>query len=250
MLQRCLDSIIPQKTGDVELLVIDGGSQDNTMEIVERNQEYVDFYLSEKDNGLYDAWNKGIKRAKGNWIVFLGSDDILLEGTIRKQLDYLTTHKAENLDIISAKAWIVDEAGKILKTVGEPYSWNKFRLRMNISHGSTLHSRKLFEEVGLFDIKFRICGDYELLLRKKLNSAFIDDYFIHMQDGGLSTTLKARREAYLARKKNKSLSPIVNYLFGKREYWGYIIKHQLFYNMKKFFFSIALYYSLHLMVSF
>lgn len=225
VLQRCLDSIVPQKTDEVELLIIDGGSTDSTLMIIENNKKNIDFFLSEKDDGLYDAWNKGLKKTTGNWIVFLGSDDILLEGTIDKQLEYLKTHHTEGLDIISAKAWIVDESGKIIKTMGEPYSWNIFRWRMNISHGSTLHNRKLFEEVGLFDIRFRICGDYELLMRKRLNSDFIDDYFIKMQDGGLSTTLKARDEAYKARKKNKIVPSFVNYLFHYRERWGYIIKH-------------------------
>ena len=222
-----MDSIIRQKTDEVELLIVDGDSKDTTLEIIKKNNDYVDFYISEKDNGLYDAWNKGIKHAKGNWIVFLGSDDILLEGTIRKQLDYLKTHKTDDLDIISAKAWVVDEAGNVLKSMGAPYLWRIFRVRMDISHGSTMHNRHLFEEVGLFDVNFRICGDYELLLRKKLNSAFIDDFFIQMQDGGMSTTLKARRESYLARKKNKSISPIINYILSIRERWGYIIKHKL-----------------------
>lgn len=227
VLQRCLDSIFRQKTDEVELLIIDGDSKDNTMGIVENNKDNIDFYISERDNGLYDAWNKGIGHATGNWIVFLGSDDILLEGTISKQLNYIRSHRADDLDIISAKAWIVDESGNVLKSMGEPYSWRIFRMRMDISHGSTMHNRHLFEEVGLFDVNFRICGDYELLLRKKLNSAFIDDFFIQMQDGGMSTTLKARRESYLARKKNKSLSPIINYILSIREKWGYIIKHKL-----------------------
>lgn len=198
-----------------------------TLDIIKKNENNIDFYLSEKDNGLYDAWNKGIKKVSGKWVVFLGSDDILLEGTISKQLNYLNTHNVDELDIISAKAWMVDESGNVLKTMGEPYSWNIFRRRMNISHGSTLHNRKLFEEVGFFDMNFRICGDYELLLRKKMRSNFIDDYFIQMQDGGMSTTLQARKEAYLARKKNKSLTPFENYLLGQREKWGYIIIHQL-----------------------
>ena len=112
---------------------------------------------------------------------------------------------------------INDVDGEIFKRIDNTEAFiNKF---------GVLHNRKLFEEVGLFDIRFRICGDYELLMRKRLNSDFIDDYFIKMQDGGLSTTLKARDEAYKARKKNKIVPSFVNYLFHYRERWGYIIKH-------------------------
>ena len=222
-LQRCLDSIANQKNDDIEILIIDGASSDCTIEIVKKNENLIDVFLSEKDRGIYDAWNKGIKRATGEWIVFLGADDVLMEQTIEKQLQYINTHDTNHLDIISAKAHIVDKSGKLLRNFGDQYSRRKFVWCMNISHGSTLHNRKLFNEVGLFDVNFKICGDYELLMRKNLNADFIDDFFIIMQDGGMSTTLKARKEAYWARRKNKVFPFWLCWILFQREKWGYIV---------------------------
>ena len=74
-LSRCLDSIISQKTEEIELLIIDGGSVDGTLKLIDSYKGCIDFVLTEKDNGIYDAWNKGIRQAKGEWIMFLGADD-------------------------------------------------------------------------------------------------------------------------------------------------------------------------------
>ena len=70
-LQRCLDSIIPQLSDQVELIIIDGGSIDKTSEIVKSNSQYITYYLSEKDDGIYDAWNKGINKANGTGFCLL-----------------------------------------------------------------------------------------------------------------------------------------------------------------------------------
>ena len=88
VLKRCLDSIVTQKTGNVEVLIVDGNSTDSTMEIVQSYGTDVDYSLSEKDKGIYDAWNKALKVAKGDWIMFLGSDDYILPGSIKIYLDY------------------------------------------------------------------------------------------------------------------------------------------------------------------
>ncbi len=227
-LQKCLDSIAKQKNSNIEVLVIDGESSDSTIEIANNNLNLIDVFISEKDKGIYDAWNKGIEKSTGDWIVFLGADDILLEHTIEKQLLYINEHDVSKYDIISAKSKIVCKDGSLLRYFGEPYSWTKFIRCMNISHGSTLHNRKLFDEVGFFDTNFKICGDYELLMRKKLKADFIDDVFFIMQDGGMSTTLKAREEAYMARKKNKVYPVFFCWLLYQREKWGYIIsRHRL-----------------------
>lgn len=223
-LARCLNSISYQKTESVEVIIVDGGSDDNTLDIV-RNSNVVNKFISEKDKGIYDAWNKGIKMSSGKWIVFLGADDMLCDNCIAQQLEYLKNNDTNNIDIISGMAWLCDGKGKTIKSMGEPYKWNHFRWQMNISHGSTLHFHKLFLELGLFDINFKICGDYEFLLRRPLNSAFINSHLIRMTDGGASTTFKARRESYLARKKNRSVPCLINLMIYFREYWGYKLKH-------------------------
>jgi glycosyltransferase involved in cell wall biosynthesis len=79
-LQACLDSINKQSFKNIEILIIDGASKDSTVEIIKNNEARIDFWLSESDNGIYDAMNKGIRYSKGKWVLFLGADDLLLEG--------------------------------------------------------------------------------------------------------------------------------------------------------------------------
>ncbi|MBP9970812.1 MAG: glycosyltransferase, partial [Paludibacteraceae bacterium] len=86
-LNRCLDSIVSQKNSEVELIIIDGGSTDETLSVINSYSSDIDYVLSEKDNGLYDAWNKGIKAAKGDWIMFLGADDQLLSNALEKYIE-------------------------------------------------------------------------------------------------------------------------------------------------------------------
>lgn len=226
-IRRCLTSIVSQKTPAVEILLIDGGSDDDTMAIVRSFGEAIDYIISEKDHGIYDAWNKGIRQASGQWLQFIGADDILFDGAIQAQLDWLQANDTSDLDIITGKAMMTDEAGKVIKYLSEPYCYNHFIYRMDFAHGATLHSRRLFEEQGLFDTRFKICGDYELLLRKPLKSAFIDADLIQIMYGGVSTTLAGRKEPFYARKKHHVLPMWRNVLLSGREILGFIVGHTL-----------------------
>lgn len=210
-LQKCLDSIAKQKSDDIELIVIDGASKDDTLEIVKRNSAIIDQYVSERDKGIYDAWNKGIARARGKWIQFIGADDVLLDGAIGFYKQYLQScDDVESYDIIFGRCWLVDETGRKIRKMGDPYDWNQFRRFMRVSHGSALHNRKLFEEIGLFSLDFKICADYELLLRKKLRAKYVDREIIAMQLGGMSYSVKGLLDSYKVKKYHKTLPSIVN----------------------------------------
>lgn len=218
-IERCLCSIISQKTDDIELIIIDGASKDQTIAIIEQYKDSIDVFFSEPDQGIYDAWNKGIKASNGEWIMFVGADDQLISGALSSYLSFLSDCSKENADIVTAKAVVIDDKGKEIYKIESPYCWERFRKVFNISHGSTLHNKRLFEEVGLFDISFKICADYELLLRKKLNSIFLDKFVFIMQDGGLSTTNQSLEETYRAKRMHNSQSFIgSNY----RRYRGYV----------------------------
>ena len=79
-LQRAIDSVLSQEcSDDIELLIVDGCSTDNTIDILKENSDRISWWISEEDNGIYDAWNKALLHAKGNWIIFLGADDVLYD---------------------------------------------------------------------------------------------------------------------------------------------------------------------------
>jgi len=211
-LQICLDSIIQQKYENVELLIIDGGSIDNTIDILKSNQPHINYWISEKDNGVYDAWNKGILVAKGDWIMFLGADDILLPKALDTYLQFIQ-QEGKQFDIISSKLDFVSEKGLHLRFVGEPWNWDKFKMsRMSFAHPGLLHNSELFKTYGLFDTSFNICSDSELLLRTQgnINAGFIDFITVKMQSGGISHSVKAIVETFQIRKKNKTITSTKN----------------------------------------
>lgn len=192
-LERCLDSILSQKTDDVELIIIDGGSKDQTRSIIEDYKSIVDYSISEKDDGIYHAWNKGVKIAKGDWIMFLGADDCLTPGAIRKIMQYLSSINYDECDYVSAKINYLDEQGQLIKIIGKAWCWMEFRNKMTVAHVGSLHSRMFFNEIGLFDTSYKICADYELIMRKKenLRACFMNEVIASMEFGGVSLSTAA-----------------------------------------------------------
>ncbi len=225
-LKCCLDSIVPQLTGLCELIIIDGGSTDGTCEIIQSYSERISYTISEPDKGIYDAWNKGVKVAKGKWIAFIGADDVLLPNAIKAYNDaILNTKDIDEYDYICAHNEYVDLNGRILKILGEEPKWSVMKKEMVPAHVASLHSKKnLFETIGYYDYEhFHICADYELLMRKKdkLRYLMIPDHIAQMKVGGMSFSTKAISEAYKIRKQYQSLPFAVNELFFLRDWIAY-----------------------------
>lgn len=112
-LNACLNSIRSQKAEEVELIVVDGNSADATREIVQENMDIIDIYIHEKDKGIYDAWNKGVKASCGEWILFIGADDILCPDTISFYKDALAKTDCTKIDYVSAWVNYVDSSGRV-----------------------------------------------------------------------------------------------------------------------------------------
>lgn len=224
-LKKCLDSIIPQINTECELIIIDGKSTDQTLNIINQYKAYITYTISEKDNGVYDAWNKGIKAAKGEWIMFIGADDILLPNAINTYLQTIKeTPHIDSYDYICAQNEFIGQDGNMLKLMGEPPYWGKMRRYMAAAHVASLHNKKnLFETIGLYDYNYRICADYELLLRKKnsLKFLFLHNHIAKMKTGGISFSTKAIRETYRIRKKHMSVPMLINILLLCRDWIGF-----------------------------
>ena len=213
-IENLIKSVLCQLTDKVEFIIIDGNSKDNTISIIKRYEEYIAYWSSESDNGIYDAWNKGIRKAKGEWIMFLGADDLLQPNALETYFSYLE-HEGNVFDIITSRLDYVNENGSHIKFVGEPWNWNKFKMsRMSFAHPGLLHNAKLFITNGLFDSEFKICGDSEFFLRTHgdIVAGFLDFVTVKMQRGGMSLSVKAIIESYKIRKKNHFLSTSKNCL--------------------------------------
>jgi len=123
-LSHCLDSIVPQLTDETELILVDGGSKDETNSIIDSYGDKIAVHISESDKGIYDAWNKGVKAAHGQFIAFIGADDKLLPNAISQYLDFIET-KGTDFDLICGKLYFVNAKGEVLRQVGEPWDWKK-----------------------------------------------------------------------------------------------------------------------------
>lgn len=214
-LKGCIESIIQQKRDDTELIIIDGYSTDNTLEIIKSFQDQIDYSLSEPDRGIYDAWNKGIMASNGKWIMFLGADDKLMPNAINDYLSIISnTEDIDSYDYICAQNNYVRFDGSFIKKIGKEPSWNNMRFYMAAAHVASLHNKKrLFEETGLYDKRYSICADYELLLRKreKLKYIFLQGHIMaNMHEGGMSMSSRALFQTYQIRKEHHTLHSIIN----------------------------------------
>lgn len=216
-IDECIKSILSQSYSNFEYIIIDGGSTDNTIEIIKSYRQNLSYWVSEADSGIYDAWNKGLERANGDWITFVGSDDELFPDALEIYVDHIREHiNRDDLQFVSSLIKLVDEQMNYIKTVGHIWVWKQFKKKMTTWHVGTFHAKHLFAKYGYYDNSFKISGDYELLLRvkDKLNASFVNEETVKMRVGGISDVniLKANRETYRAKIKNGVLSYTVGNL--------------------------------------
>lgn len=233
-LQQCIDSVAQQTYPNKELIIIDGGSKDGTVDLIEANQGRIAYWISEPDRGIYNAWNKGLAQAKGEWICFLGADDYFWNATVLERMSTKLVLLPENIRVAYGQIMQISDDGKSPRPIGEPWEQVKefFKQYMCIPHVGTMHRRSMFEQQGKFDESFQIAGDYELLLRE-LNTgdaAFFPDIITAGQLlGGLSTNpenyLRTLRESLRAQRMHgrylprKYLLNAIMYEFLRRLLW-------------------------------
>lgn len=187
-ISACLESIFSQSETDFEVIVIDGASSDGTLTVLRKYQDSIHL-VSERDKGISDAWNKAIAIAKGEWLFFMGADDRLASS------DVLSKVRARLRTVTGLMAYsdvkYVHDGSDVSVHYGEPWDAEIFRsYGMTFCHQGVFHARQLFETYGKFDLNFRICADYELLLRylKANDAVYIKDIVVALVEyGGLST---------------------------------------------------------------
>jgi len=195
-LARCIDSVTAQEYPEIEHIVMDGGSTDRTLEILKSYGDRL-IWRSERDRGIYDAWNKSLAVATGEWIVFLGADDLFLPGAVNAYMDHA---KGSGVEYISSLVKWVQNSGDFT-IIGDRWTWPRFQRRMTTAHVGSMHKRTLFDRYGLYDISYRIVGDYEFLLRPRgsLRAGFLSRITTEMAAGGASDSYAALRESRRAK---------------------------------------------------
>ncbi len=161
-IRSSLDSLRKQICHDYEFLVIDGGSSDATLSILDDYKDIVNTIVSETDKGIYDAMNKGIARASGEYVYFLNADDQFCDSDVIKDMaDYLEQHP--EVDLLYGNVIYRDDHGQTRRE----FNWVT---RRNLLYGDLCHQavfarRALFESIGAFNLKFKINADFDWLLR-------------------------------------------------------------------------------------
>jgi glycosyltransferase involved in cell wall biosynthesis len=197
-LEATIDSLSRQSFRDFEYIVLDGASADGTVELLQRNAARIDFWTSERDTGIFNAWNKALSVARGEWIAFLGADDVYLPDALAQYAQAIAEVPAGSVQYISSRVQLIAD-GTPQRMIGSAWSWPAFAHHMTVAHVGSMHHRSLFDQYGLFDESYRSGGDYELLLRPRgaLRAAFIDRVTARMALGGASnanTSLALREQ--------------------------------------------------------
>jgi glycosyltransferase involved in cell wall biosynthesis len=209
-LERCIKSVSGQTYRRKELIVIDGGSNDGTVEVLKHNSEQIAYWVSEADRGIYHAWNKALQVTQGDWVYFLGADDYFIDDQVLDRVVPYLQGGSTKARVIYGRVDLVRADGSVIVTFGSPWDRKRFFQLMTLPHQGVFHHRSLFEVHGGFNEEFRIAGDYELLLRelKSHDPLFIPDVTIAaMQFGGMSSdgrlAIETLREYKRARELNR-----------------------------------------------
>lgn len=189
-IKEAIESVLSQTYSDIEYIIIDGNSIDKTVQIINEYKNKIDFFISEKDAGIYDAMNKGIKAATGDIIGILNSDDLYNDHTvIESVMNQFNLNSSLDIvygNLVYVKAENVDKV--VRKWNSNPY-YKKYFENGNVPpHPSLFVKRKVYEKAGLFNINYKLAADYEFMLRifKKycFNSMYINKVIVKMRLGG------------------------------------------------------------------
>lgn len=187
---KSIESVLSQNER-AQILIMDGLSSDDTVVLARRYElQGVNVHV-EKDNGVYDAWNKGLDHAQGEWIIFLGADDYYNDpnalGALRKSLD--SVHK--QFKIAYGKVEMVNDSGAVISIDNKPWGECSGTLRKNMpyTHTGSAHHRSIFFDKR-FDPEFKIAGDYNFLYSFLLKEAplFVPEYVVQMGGGDCPLT--------------------------------------------------------------
>ena len=210
-IEHTIKSVLMQSYKNIEYIIVDGNSADNTKAIINKYTGSIAIFISEPDNGLFDAMNKGIYAATGDIIGFLNSDDYYKDDLV---LEKVIQKFTGNSDAVYGDIVYVDknDTSKI-KRYWHSGNFSRYKMKLGWMppHPSFFLRNHIYKKYGTFNTDFKISADYELMLRLiykyKITLAYLPDTLVCMRDGGqsnatLNNRLKANREDRLAWKIN------------------------------------------------
>lgn len=208
----CLASVNSQTYNNVEHIIVDGASTDNTLAMIKATENRVAQLISEPDHGIYDAMNKGIKLATGDIVGILNSDDFYATDTIIEKV--IRTFQEKNIDSVFGNLDFVaaENTNKVIRHwKSSHFTKGSFAEGWHPPHPTFFVKREVYEKYGLFDTSLNVSADFELMLRMlerhQISTFFIDETIVKMRYGGESTgslkkIISGNRNIMKAFKKN------------------------------------------------
>lgn len=189
-IERTIRSVIAQTYPNIEYIIIDGGSRDATLKIIEKYRKDIGIFISEPDKGIYDAQNKGIKLTSGNLIGILNSDDRFYDSSVVEKV--VSFFKKNNVDFIYGNMLCFNPQNSEVYLKRFPSKLKKrYFLRGPLGHCATFFHRVCFEKSGYYDTSYIISSDYDwylkALYKNGLRAAHIDATISVFQEGGESS---------------------------------------------------------------
>jgi len=170
-LNACIQSVISQNSKLFEYIVVDPGSTDESRNIIDQNKNYIQSVVYEKDKGPADGLNKGLAIARGDYLLFINADDILLPGALNKIAKLLDRHKLP--EILLCAGWLIDQNGHPIRRLFSTRfsNWGLVNHRASLFQQGMVISRNLFNQIGGFNPENQTCWDFELLVDSIKNGA-------------------------------------------------------------------------------
>lgn len=208
-IERTIKSVLNQSYKNIEYIIVDGGSSDKTLDIIERYSQGISNMVSEPDKGIYDALNKGVMLATGDFIGFLHADDAFASSHVIKKI----AHLASNSDAVYGDLQYVSENDKVIRHWESGlFSLKALKRGWMPPHPTLYIKRELYNQIGHFNLEYKIASDYDFMLRllsvPNIKVSYLPEVVVLMRVGGasnksISNIIKKSKEDYKAIKRNK-----------------------------------------------
>lgn len=201
-LEETILSVTNQNYDNIEYIIVDGGSTDGTLDIIRKYDDGIDNWVSEPDRGISDAMNKGIRMSSGGIVGILHSDDFYADTTVLGRVAEVFSNSQHIKALYGIQDYIDPATGRTLLMWGRDADPSEIKKRMYIPHPTLFVRRKVYDEIGLFRIDYRVAMDYEFAIRltKHTRPYFLNYKIACMRDMGTSGKqhLKSFREVMSA----------------------------------------------------